>query len=108
MANPNLRNLVMYGRPQDELVAALKNLPNGRSVPPSEGPPIKLQYGDTAIYVGEMSDGTLITATVTPQDESNVAVPLSEDKLQLLAQDLDALGISYSWDLSDNDHKKLG
>jgi len=108
MENPNLRNLVMYGKPQDELVAALKNLPNGHSVPPGEGLPVKLEYGDTSIYVGEMSDGTLITATVTGQDESGADVPLSEDKLQLLAKDLDAVGISYSWDLSDNDRKKLG
>lgn len=32
MENPNLRNLVIYGKPQEELVEALKNLPNGRSV----------------------------------------------------------------------------
>jgi hypothetical protein len=108
MENPNLRNLVMYGKPQDELVAALKNLPNGRLVPPGEGHLVKLEYGDTSIYVGEMPDGTLITATVTGQDESGADVPLSEDKLQLLAKDLDAVGISYSWDLSDNDRKKLG
>jgi hypothetical protein len=108
MVKPNFRNLVMYGKPQEELVEALKNLPNGRSVPPGEGLPIKLEYGDTSIYVGPMPDGTLSTATVSPQDESDVVVPLSEDKLQLLAQDLDAVGIPYSWDLSENDHKKLG
>ena len=106
--NPNFRNLVIYGKPQEELVEAVENLPNGRSVPPGEGLPIKLEYGDTSIYLDQMSDGTLITATVSPQDESKVAVPLSEDKLQLLARDLDAVGIAYSWDLSDHDHKKLG
>lgn len=106
--NPNFRNLVIYGKPQDELVEAVQNLPNGRSVPPGEGLAIKLQYGDTSIHVGRMPDGTLITATVSPQDESDVVVPLSEDKLQLLARDLDAVGIPYSWNLSDNDNKKLG
>lgn len=108
MVKPNLRNLVIYGKPQDELVAALKKLPNGRSVPPGEGLPIKLEYNDASIHVGEMSDGTLMTATVSPQDELDFEVPLSEDKLQLLAKDLDAVGISYSWELSDSDRKKLG
>jgi hypothetical protein len=86
MENPNLRNLVIYGKPQEELVEALKNLPNGRSVPPGEGLPVKLEYDDTSIYVGQMSDGTLITSTVTGQDDSGVEVPFSEDKLQLLAK----------------------
>lgn len=108
MVNPNFRNLVIYGKPQEGLVEAVKNLPDGRSVAREERLPIKLEYGDTLIYLDTTSDGTLITATISPQDESKVAVPFSEDKLQLLARDLDAVGIPYSWDLSENDHKKLG
>jgi hypothetical protein len=34
-------------------------------------------------------------------------VQFSEDKLQLLAKDFDAVGIPYSWELSGNDRKKL-
>ncbi|WP_090187420.1 MULTISPECIES: hypothetical protein [unclassified Duganella] len=109
MATQNMRSLVIYGKSQDELVAAVENLPRGKSVPPGEGLPIKLEYGDVSIHIGVMSDGTLITSTVSPQDSTpDVVVPLSEDKLQLLATDLDEIGIPYSWDYSDNDKKKLG
>jgi hypothetical protein len=109
MENPNLRSLVIYGKPEEELVAAVKNLPTGRSVPPGQGHPIKLAYGDDSIHIGLMPDGTLMTSSVLPQDLTrDVVVPLSEDKLQLFAKDLDAVRISYSWELSDNDRKKLG
>jgi len=109
METPNQRNLVIYGRSQEELVAAVENLPNGRPVTPVDGLAARLEYGNTSIHIGLMPDGTLMTSTVSPQDsERDVVVPLSEDKLQLLARDLDAVGISYSWELSENDRKKLG
>lgn len=110
MSQENLRALVIYGKPQDELVEMIKNLPVGRSVQPGQGEhPIKLAYGQDTIHVAIHSDGTLMTANVLPQDLTpETAVPLSEDKLQLLANDLKAAGIDYSWELSDNDLKTLG
>jgi hypothetical protein len=59
-----------------------------------------------------------ITDTSADLDSMEVAIrrmreviyakPFFRGKFQLLAQDLDAVGIQYSWDLSENDHKKLG
>ena len=106
----NYRSIVIYGKPQDELIAAINNLPVGRSVEPEQGAnPIKLTYGDDSIYLTILPNGTLQTVNVLPQDlTSDVLVPLSKDKLQLLTKDLETVGVSYSWEMSENDFKSLG